>query len=126
MGSFQEVVDQSEFIRQRVRVQIREYRFLPPMAMKVDLKGKKEFSNPLDWWRDNQYQFNLLALLARRILCIPSTSAPSERVFSTAGHNITKLRASLVSSNAADLIFLHDSWPVVEVYEAEKDKKRKR
>ena len=29
--------------------------------------------------------------------------------------------ASLVSSNAADLIFLHDSWPAVEVYEAEKD-----
>ena len=63
MGSFQEVVDQSEFIRQRVRVQIREYRLLPPMAMKADLGGKKEFINPLDWWRDNQYQLNLLALL---------------------------------------------------------------
>ena len=91
------------------------------MAMKVDLEGKKEFSNTLDWWRGNQYQFNLLALLARRILCIPSTSAPSERVFTTAEHTITKLRAS----NAADLIFLHDSWPVVEVYEAKKDKKRR-
>ena len=113
---FQEVVDQSEFIRQRVRVQIREYRLLPPMAMKVD---------PLDSWRDNQCQFKFFALLARRVLCIPSTSAPSERAFSTAGHTITKLRASLHSSNAADLIFLHDSWPVVEVYEAEKDKKRK-
>ena len=107
-------------------MQIREYGLLPPMAMKVDLGGKKLFSNPLDWWRDNQYQFNLLALLARRILCMPSTSAPSERVFSTAGHTITKLRASLNSSNAADLIFLYDSRPVVEVYEAEKDKKRKR
>ena len=94
--------------------------------MKVDLGRKTEFSYPLDWWRDNQYQFNLLAFLARRILCIPSTSAPSERVFSSAGHIITKLRASLNSANAADLIFLHDSWPVVEVYEAEKDKKRKR
>ena len=67
---FQEVVDRSEFIRQRVRVQIREYKLLPPMAMKVDLGGKKEFSKPLN-------QFNLLALLARRNLCIPSTSAPS-------------------------------------------------
>ena len=80
----------------------------------------------MDWWRDNQYQFNLLALMARRVLCIPSTSAPSERVFPTAGHTITKLRASLNSANAADLIFLRDSWPVVEVYEAEKDIKRKR
>ena len=87
--------------------------------MKVDLGGKKEFSNPFDWWRDNQYQFYLLALLARRILCIPSTSAPSERVFSTAGHIIRGLRASLNSANAADLIFLHDSWPVVEVYRSE-------
>ena len=59
-------------------------------------------------------------------MCIPSTSAPSERVFSTAGHTITKLRASLNSSNAADLIFLHNSWPVVEESEAEKDKKGKR
>ena len=59
-------------------------------------------------------------------MCIPSTSAPSERVFSTAGHTITKLPASLNSANAADLILLHDSWPVVEVYEAEKDKKSKR
>ena len=58
-------------------------------------------------------------------MCIPSTSAPSERVFSTAAHTITKLRASLNSANAADVISLHESWPVVEVYEAE-TKKRKR
>ena len=69
-----------------------------------------EFSNPfLEWWRDNQYLFNLFALLARRILCIPSTSALSERVFSTAGHTITKLRASLNSASAANQIFLHGS-----------------
>ena len=69
--------------------------------MVIALTGK----SVMDWWCDNQYQFNLLALLARRILCIPSTSAPRERVFSTAGHTITKLRASLNSSNAADMIF---------------------
>ena len=96
------------------------------MAMKVDLGAKKEFRNPFDSWRDNQYQFNLLTLLARRILSTPSTSAPSERVFSTAGHIIRGLRASLNSANAADLIFLHDSWLLAQVYEAEKDKKRKR
>ena len=38
---------------------------------------------------------------------------------------MTKLRASLNSANAADQIFLHDSWPIVEVYEAEKEMKRK-
>ena len=43
-----------------------------------------------------------------------------------AGHTITKFRASLNSADAPDLIFLRDSWPIVEVYEAEKNKKRKR
>ena len=47
-------------------------------------------------------------------------------VFSTDGHTVTKLRESVNSATAADLIFLHDSSPVVEVHEAEKDKKRKR
>ena len=71
--------------------------FLVLGEKKVDLGGKKEFSNPLGLWRDNEYQFSLLALLARRILCIPPTSAPLERTqfLPTAGHTITKLRASL-------------------------------
>ena len=30
------------------------------------------------------------------------------------------------SANAADLIFLHDSWLIVEVFEAEKEKNRNR
>ena len=47
-------------------------------------------------------------------------------MLSTAGHTITKIRASLNTANAADLIFLYESWPIVEVYVAEKDKKRKR
>ena len=42
-----------------------------------------------------------------------------------AGHKITKLRASLNFANVADLIFIHDSWPIVVVYNAEKNKKRK-
>ena len=47
-------------------------------------------------------------------------------VMASAEVQVNLLRASFNSANAADLIFLHDSWPVVEVYEAEKDKKRKR
>ena len=53
-------------------------------------------------------------------------SAPSERIFSAAGRTITKLQASSDSANATDLNFSHDSWPAVEIYVAEKGKKRKR
>ena len=55
---------------------------------------------------------------------IPSMTA--NLVTYAARHTISKLPASLNSAIAADLIFLHYSWPIVEVYEAEKNKKRKR
>ena len=50
----------------------------------------------------------------------------SELNFSSAEHTITKLSASVNSANAAKLMFLHDSWRAMKVYEAEKNKKRRR
>ena len=41
------------------------------------------------------------------MLSMPSTSASSERVFSTAGRVVTSLRASLSPENVDALIFLH-------------------
>jgi hAT family C-terminal dimerisation region len=56
----------------------------------------------------------LLSTLARRILCIPATPAPSERVFWSAGLTMSKCRASLQPQHALELIFLHDSWEFAE------------
>ena len=61
----------------------------------------------------------VLSILARRILCIPATSAPSERVFSVAGLTISKCRTSILPQHASDLIFLHDSWQLAEECEME-------
>ena len=72
------------------------------------------------------YQFKLDLRMSRRILRFPSTSAPSGRVFFTAGNTVTILRASLISARAVALIFLYESWPLVEEYEAAKNKKRKK
>ena len=55
-----------------------------------------------------------------------SISAPSERIFSGAERTITKLQASSDSANAAHFNFFRDSWPAVEIYVAERGKKRKR
>ena len=68
----------------------------------------RSFTDPLTWWRINQSRFPNLARLAKRILCIPATSAPSERVFSVAGLTIAKDRARLLPVIADDLVFLHD------------------
>ena len=54
--------------------------------------------NPLKWWQDNIKQFPLLGKLARKYLCVPATSVPSERAFSTAGYIVNIKRACLYTS----------------------------
>jgi hypothetical protein len=66
----------------------------------------------------NQARFPHLANLAQQLLCIPVTSAPSERVFSNAGLTISKDRASLAPDTASELVFLHDAIPALDKYHA--------
>ena len=60
----------------------------------------------------------MLASLARIVLCITATSAPSERIFSTANLIISKKRARLDPETAGDIIFLHDT---IDWYEEHND-----
>lgn len=46
----------------------------------------------LDFWKQNQDVFPLLAKMARIVLAIPASSAKSERVFSTGGLIVTPRR----------------------------------
>ncbi|KAK2557045.1 E3 SUMO-protein ligase ZBED1 [Acropora cervicornis] len=76
---------------------------------------KKELSinateNPLTWWRQNNERYPSLAILAKKYLCIPATSVPSERVFSTAGDIVTAQRSQLKSEHVDRLIFLKKNW----------------
>ncbi|MBN3273428.1 ZBED1 protein, partial [Polyodon spathula] len=63
--------------------------------------------NPIAWWKENAPSFPAVAKLARKFLCIPATAVPSERVFSTAGDTLTKLRASLDPDTVSELIFVN-------------------
>ena len=63
--------------------------------------------DPLNWWKLNGVRFPRLATLARRYLCVPGTSVPSERVFSAAGLTVNRLRTRLTPEHVDMLIFLN-------------------
>ena len=86
--------------------------------LNMTLKNLPSFTK-IGWWAENERRFPLLATLARRYLCIPATSAPSERLFSAAGLTIAKDRASLLPDIAQSLIFLHDARDVADAYLAQ-------
>jgi hypothetical protein len=107
--------DAREILEQRIRLEMIHYKNALSQLDMMDERG--EYSNPLAWWKENQFILPLLSKLARRILCIPATSAPSERVFSQAGLTISKLRCSLSTANASNIIFLHDNWDLADAYQ---------
>lgn len=81
--------------------------------------------DPLLWWKQREGLYPNLAKAARKLLCIPATSAASERLFSKAGNIVTDLRCSLRPDHVEELLFLKSAWSKVEEYESQLSKKRK-
>jgi hypothetical protein len=67
---------------------------------------KSDAEDPLDWWRMHGEQLQPLDTVARWFLCIPATSAESERTFSLAGRVVSPLRTRLAGERVHDLTIL--------------------
>ena len=74
----------------------------------------KGFNSPLQWWKQNHREYPNIWMLAKRILSVPATSAPSERVFSVASLIATKKRGSLKPDNVNMLVFLKENFDLIE------------
>lgn len=90
-------VEPAKSVQELVQSEVIKYKAEPPLCLTA---------NPLCWWKTNELQFPFLSKLAKALLCIPATSVPSERVFSTAGDILTAQRASLKSKHVDMLLFL--------------------
>ncbi len=66
-------------------------------------------SDPLQWWRTNQYKYPNLVKLVFYYLHIPGSSVSSECVFSTAG-GVLQNREHLSSENVDLLVFLYHNY----------------
>ena len=54
--------------------------YLREKPVLVNLDSEEGNTDLLEWWKDNSYQYKLSTLA--KFLCVPATSAPSERLFS--------------------------------------------
>ena len=72
-----------------------------------EVKSLPLSTNPLNWWREHEGEYPLLSCQAKRYLCIPGTSVPAERIFSTAGDIVTAQRSALNPEHVDQLIFLN-------------------
>jgi hypothetical protein len=85
----------------------------------IDGEKVSVLEDPLKEWAKKASEYPNVARLARRYLCVPATTAPSERIFSSAGSTITKKRNSLDAENARSLVFLHNAWPALDAMAAQ-------
>jgi zinc finger BED domain-containing protein 1 (E3 SUMO-protein ligase ZBED1) len=108
------VLDQRGAYRIVLQDEINKFKNDPgmPMFQQRDDTGAAEeaprFNNPLERWEEKEQFYPKLACLARAILQIPATSAPVERLFSTAGVVVNKKRNRLSPQLAGDIIFLKE------------------
>jgi len=107
-------------VDQRVAVELATFDVEPSVPLMHSVDDVPVFTNPLDWWKTRKHKYPILSRVATALLCITATSAPSERLFSSAGLTIANRRARMHGDNAAALIFLHAALPTVKKLEAER------
>ena len=75
----------------------------------LDAKTADEKIDILDWWKLMKTQYPILSKFARKYLCIPASSASSERAFSTAGNVVTCRRTTLAVDNVEKIVFIKEN-----------------
>ena len=79
----------------RFRKECLSYEELPDASSDVE---------QLQWWKNHQEQFPLLAHMVRVVFAVTVASSKSERVFSVAGRTVTAQRASMNPEKVEDMV----------------------
>jgi len=98
--SYGDLIREKKLAKGEEAAAVRPYRHLLPI-------NEKSFIG--HWWAKHESIYPYHAAAARRYTCIPATSAPCERVFSTGGRVLDKRRAALKPDTVHDIIIVHDN-----------------
>ena len=103
-------VDGDLSVEETVANEIRKYQSDRGLRLQTD----GCYNCPLEWWRLHHTDYPHIWKVAERILAIPATSAPSERVFSSAANIVDKKRVRLKPENVDLLVFLRGNKDFVD------------
>ena len=109
-----QILVENGYVESLVDAELTLFQGEPPIP-RFQLMGDntKTYPNPLELWKAKQSRFPVLSLLARKSLCIPATSAPSERLFSSAGLTISNERACfLIMQRSLCFCMRIWGWPI--------------
>jgi hypothetical protein len=68
-----------------------------------------QYSNPLEWWKKHANRFPVLSHLARELLAIPATSAPSEHIWSHVSAVLNMKHSKLKPQVAAGIMYIPEN-----------------
>ena len=88
---------------------------------RMRLQDLPSHRNPLNELRRTSSVVPWIALLGRKVLALPATSAAPKRMFFSAGNIMTKKRARLSCDHLEELMHLHEVWPKVREWTAIKN-----
>ena len=74
-----------------------------------NMTSKSPHKDILTWWKEYEPMFPLVAAVAKKVLSVPATSAPSERLFSTARRVSSGDRATLSPSMLEAVVRIHNN-----------------
>jgi hypothetical protein len=66
-------------------------------------------TNAIGWWREHRSEFPTLARVAARVLIVPATSVPVERLFSKVKHLVPPQRSSLSGDRIDQMVMISEN-----------------
>ena len=111
-----EIKNPSEIdLKNNCKVELEAYLTENGLKLKNE-NNKKEYDNPLDWWKENEHKYSVLAELVKLFLCIPAGSAPSEHIWSRTSQVLSLKRASMNDDVASGIVFVKENIDILIQY----------
>ena len=94
--------------------------YLTDKGMKLRKENpKKEFNDPLEWWKENEHTYSVLAELSKLFLYIPASSAPSELIWSRDALVLSSKQGNMNEELASGIMFVKENLKLLKQYYAE-------